>query len=208
MSLNSADITASLDAFDDISITDIIDSIAYQGFDVATIFNAAWKIVKKKPENKNLLAVLISLGLFRGFGGNKTIDQIAGKSSAVGAAKIKSACNVFGIKLGKPSTRDTITIPRLMICFPKLTYTIWNKQPINKVTTYGGALPLEFRYPGSPSVMPHDMYLEHKNEYVAWSVHLSTLWKNPTSVEDAVKFADLSYANIILNEDQRLAMFE
>lgn len=204
MSITPEDIAASYTLFDDLELDEIIESVAYQGFEMQAMFKSLWTIVKKKPENKKMLALLIAIGLFRGIGAGKNSAILIGKSSTKGGALIKTALQTFGVKFGKPATKDEVTIPRIMICFPILTYNVFNKKPVEKLIGYKGDLPLEFRYPGSPAVMTKDEYNKQKANYIEWSVEMSKLWNKPQTPAEIEKFSDLSFANPLVPEESRV----
>lgn len=204
MALTQEDYDQALVIFDDLELEDAINDVRFEGFDVKEMFDKLWKKIKvNKVQGQKHLKIIVALGLFRGFGKNKTRKDILAKSSKDGAGKIESALNFFDAQVGKPDSRLMVTIPRIMICFPMSVYQMHQKNPQTKLTA-NFDLPLSLAYVGSPSVMSENLWREQRSNYVEWSMLMSELWKNPQSRADAEKFADLAYNNPMIKQDKRI----
>jgi hypothetical protein len=192
----------------DFDVTDqLINDLAFQGFDPRVIFNIVRKLIEKENSRKDQLRTLIVFGLTRGFGGGKNWEKIYAKSTDKGKQKLEGAVKLFHVQLGKPATRTTITVPRLMAAFPLLTQKTFqqllNRGFANTHDTFEGTLPLVWRYAGSAAAMDSISWDENAEQYVAFMIYLSKLWGKEQSADEAKKYALLSFNSVTSPMDKR-----
>jgi len=199
---------ASAVSFDVDEDFDFIALTEFAGYNPEALFV---KIMEKvnDSEEKRLLQFIIFFGLLRGFGKKKTWKELEEKTKSTEGKKLLTKCrNHFGIVMNKDSPQN-ITIDRIMNVFPSLTHKAWRKicalgKGNMKLPMYVGNLPVEFRYPGSPSAMSTEIWNLHKANYIEWSVQLQMLWKvqNPDK-QEIEKFAELQFQNSLFPMSDR-----
>jgi hypothetical protein len=195
MSLSNLDIDKIIEAIDIGDLSLLIDELSYDGFDPLALLGHVWNKHKAHVTDfKVHLGVMITVGVHRGFGGGKTIEKIAGKTSTSGGTKIKAAANFLEIKM-KATGKLDLTIGRLMVIFPILTHKIWMMKTSNRIMNDHG-LPLMFMYPGSPSMMSSEQWDSYGKAYCEWMLEVqASLWGTPGDIETVQKYANLSYNN-------------
>jgi len=185
-------------------LTGLIEDLSYDGFDPVALLGHVWgKHKAHSTDFKKHLGVMIVVGVHRGFGGSKTIENISAKTAAAGGIKIKAAANFLEVKKRAVSKME-VTIGRLMVIFPVVTHKVWVMRARNRIANDHG-LPLEYMYPGSPSVMSSSTWATHAENYCQWMLDVHTnLWKQTTDIDTIKKFANLSYDNPCCPDSRRI----
>jgi len=181
---------------------DFIILTEFAGYNPETIFRAVMASVKSVDDQKTL-QFIIFFGLLRGFGGNKTWAKLIERTASdSGKALLNEAKTKFKIVMTKAKLTD-VTIDRIMGAFPSLTFKAWTKivesgHGNSKLPNYTGALPIEFRYPGSPAAMTNSQWADHKDAYIEWSSQVQALWKvSNIDKEVILKFAELQHSTAL-----------
>jgi len=172
--------------------------IGFSGYDPVITFNIIMKVIGKDKDRKKSLLTLIVFGLTRGFGNGKTKEDILDRTNLSGKSALSAAFQMFRVHFGKPKDKKMITISRILTAFPVLTYKMHEKllsKDMIKDNKYVGLLPIEFQYPGSPSMMTKESWDAYKHSYTEYIEHLHTIWGKPYNEEEIEKYAELSYSN-------------
>jgi len=177
-------------------------NLAFNGFQPLKFMQDMVKLIKRDKRTMNAhLKILIIVGLSRGIGKAKTMDMISQRTVTVGRAQFNAAVSAFGVT-NTTDNKESVTIPRLMVAFPKLTYGIWKQLQYNR--GIASNLPLHFRYPNAPSAMTEAEWRQNKTLFIDWMWDLQTnLWKQTVSRDKVEEFAQKAYENPCFPLDKR-----
>jgi hypothetical protein len=187
-------------------ILGIATHMEYCGFNPLKIFSELNKKMKNDPLVKKSIHIMIAFGLTRGFGGGKTWKQILEKTVPAGRDILEDARDKLEVKLGKPSSDTTVTIPRLMQVFAPITFKIHcvlYSQGVINAYGYNGNLPEKLRWIGSPSCLSSTAWSVYKKDYVEFSQYCSKVWARPQDEETASRFAELAHQTNTWPMDKR-----
>lgn len=191
------------------NIHGLVKEIEWVGFDPLTFLTNLWNTKGKKDEQGFVqhVKVLITLGVTRGFGGGKTIENICARTSEAGAKKIDAAASYFNV-VQSTKSRFGVTIGRILTVFPREVFAVWQTVAVDKI---GGhkSLPIEYKYPGSPAMMNEEAWKAYGEEYSSWMLDVSqNLWGNKDdTIENTKKWAQLSHFNNCSPSEHRKGTF-
>lgn len=192
---------------DNEEVFEIANNVSYSGFNPIITFNICMKLIGRDDDRKKSLITLIVFGLTRGFGGGKTLNDIMNRTKEEGKEDLLSAMTLFRIKFVNDRSNNTITISRILVAFPVLTYKVHEQLMVSglkKPSDYEGDLPMKFQYPGSPSMMANDTWEEEKLNYLGYCEYLSDLWNKTFDYDETYKFAELSYKSPLSPVESRI----
>jgi hypothetical protein len=199
-----------LDDIMSIDLTDVIriaGDVSFDGFDPIITFNLVTAAIKSERSKMASLKTILTFSQLRGFGGGKSWDQIYGRTAEKGVSILKGAVTAFNVKLGKPTSKTDITIPRLIAAFPLLVFKIrgflLDAGSIVEESDFSGSLPLALRFSGSPAVLDEESWAYSRADYLEYMRYLSDKWNAIQSDEDIAKFAELSYNSKTVPESHR-----
>jgi len=215
MSLNKDDVALLVSMINEEVSEDVVSEIAervsFKGFDPLVIFKLVSDKIKSDASVKQALFVMITFGLTRGFGGGKSWQTILEKTNPAGRDLLQNAKDKLNVKLTRPDSEETITIPRLMQVFSFYTYRIYCVLvKIGKVRAFGytGSLPQQLCWIGSPSCMSASAWRKYSQDYIEFSVYCSNIWNRPQDEDTARRFAELAYSTNTWPREKRLGVKE
>jgi hypothetical protein len=188
--------------------TVIAREVAFDGFDPAITFNIVMQKIDGNPALKACLLTILTFSQTRGFGAGKTWDTIISMTSTGGGLRIQGAVEAFDIKLGRPMSKTTVTVPRLVSAFPMLVYRIRVKLiesgTISDDVMIQTDLPLSLQFTGSPAVVDGDAWFRMKDDYLDFSRQLSRKWGDEQDDETIFKFGQLAHGTKTVPASKRL----
>lgn len=181
---------------DDDELVTMTNEIGFSGYNPVVTFNIVMKVINRDETRMKSLITLIVFGLTRGFGAGKTSKDILDRTNVAGRDSLNAAFQLFRVKFQKPKDRKDITISRILTAFPVLVYKLHEKLLVNGAAhddKFNGDLPIQFRYPGSPSMMTKQTWETQIENYLIFIEYMSNLWRKEYDDDEARKYAELSF---------------
>lgn len=191
----------------DEDVRSISKTVEFSGYDPVVTFNIIMRVIGRDEEKKKQLITLIIFGLTRGFGANKSMQDILNRTNVEGRENLQNSFATFRVCFVRPTDKKQITISRILTAFPILVYKMHEKlMNLGKIKPIGytGMLPSVFQYPGSPAMMSQNVWDVQKENYLEYVNYLSDLWNQEFDYDDAEKYAILSFQSRLVPLQHRV----
>lgn len=175
---------------DDVEATSFKELFEYQGFNIFAILGEMHKLAGETKFLIRDVTALISLVLLRGTNVNLIMSRISKDASDV-VSDLITKYKIQTVKNNKDMRSDTITLPRIVNCFPKIASQLAERGFFREARTVNG-MKNKYKFYGASAIIDNE---EDFNKYLEWAIINTKVMNSKSKGADVLKFTKIARMN-------------